>query len=109
MKSVTAAIAVLIVAALALLALYQAVRFYAQLGRGTRHREGSGDLQSTLLDDEHRRHIAGLREIQFDYETGKIDESDYRDLRRRHEVGAVRARRAMASAGPQQAEPEDGA
>ena len=105
MKSVTAAIAVLVVAALALMALYHALRFYAGLNADGRRREADFDLSGTLLDDEHRRHIAGLREIQFDYDTGKIDEADYRALRQRHELGAVRARRAMAAA----AEPGDAA
>ena len=105
MRSITAAIAVLVLAVLALGALYQALRFYAGLSDDSRHREAEFDLSGTLLDDEHRRHIAGLREIQFDFDTGKMDEADYRALRRRHELGAIRARRAMAAA----AEPGDAA
>ncbi len=107
MKAIVAGVAVVIVAALTLFALYQAVRFYAGIGRRG-ETEAAHDIDETLLGDEHRRHLAGLREVQFDYDTGKIDDDDYRALRRRHEMGAVKAMRQMKqrTAAPADAESE---
>ncbi len=106
MKAIVAAVAMLIVAALTLFALYQALRFYARLGLQGKH-EQAHDVDETLLSDEHRRHLAGLREVQFDFDTGKIDQEDYSALRRRHEVGAVQAMRAMRRYGAAQAGAEN--
>ncbi len=40
--------------------------------------------------------IETLREVEFEYRTGKLSEEDYRELRARHAEAAVRARREAA-------------
>lgn len=49
--------------------------------------------------------VEALREIEFEYRTGKLDEEDYRELRERYAAAAVRARREEAAEG-ERAAPE---
>jgi hypothetical protein len=56
-----------------------------------------GDVASgEVLDAEARRRVAlaSLKEVEYDYAAGKLDEADYRDLRDRLGAEAVRAIRA---------------
>ncbi|HEX2092801.1 MAG TPA: zinc ribbon domain-containing protein [Longimicrobiaceae bacterium] len=56
-----------------------------------------GDVASgAALDAEARRRVAlaSLREVEYDYAAGKLDEADYRALRDRLSAEAVRAIRA---------------
>lgn len=41
--------------------------------------------------------VEALREIEFEYRTGKLEEEDYRELRERYAAAAVRARREEAA------------
>lgn len=41
--------------------------------------------------------VEALREIEFEYRTGKLEEEDYRELRERYGTAAVRARREEAA------------
>lgn len=41
------------------------------------------------LEDERRRLLNHLREIQFDHDTGKLDRHDYERLRQRYEGEAL--------------------
>jgi len=85
--------AILIVAAVALFVA-------APLSGGFPRRRRSTSLQLELERLEHERGLAvqGLRELEFDHEMGKLDEVDYRDLKRSLEDRALSAMRAIESA-----------
>jgi hypothetical protein len=69
--------AILIVAAVALFVA-------APLSGGFPRRRGFTGRELDLERLEHERSLAvqGLRELEFDHEMGKLDEVDYRDLKR---------------------------
>lgn len=82
---------------------------------------GVGLVASPLLEQEpvdaedaspaERRdaEIETLREVEFEYRTGKLSEEDYRELRARHAEAAVRARReAAGEEGVSVEEPDQG-
>lgn len=50
--------------------------------------------------DRRDAEIETLREVEFEYRTGKLSEEDYRELRDRHAQAAVRARREVDGEGP---------
>jgi len=56
---------------------------------------------SGVLDAEARKRVAlaSLREVEYDYRAGKLDEADYRAMRERLSAEAVRALRAAEAAG----------
>ncbi|MEA2679609.1 MAG: hypothetical protein QOK03_1331 [Candidatus Binataceae bacterium] len=85
--------AILIVAGVALFVA-------APLSGGFPRRRRSTSLQLELERLEHERGLAvqGLRELEFDHEMGKLDEVDYRDLKRSLEDRALSAMRAIESA-----------
>ncbi len=85
--------AVLIVAAVALFVA-------APLSGGFPRRRRSTSLQLDLERLEHERGLAvqGLRELEFDHEMGKLDELDYRDLKRALEDRALSAMTAIERA-----------
>jgi hypothetical protein len=97
--------AILIVAAVALFVA-------APLSGGFPRRRRSTILELELERLEHDRGLAvqGLRELEFDREMGKLDDADYRDLKRSLEDRALSAmtaierahaaRRAAATASP---------
>ena len=85
--------AVLIVAAVALFVA-------APLSGGFPRRRRSTSLKLNLERLEHERGLAvqGLRELEFDHEMGKLDELDYRDLKRSLEDRALSAMTAIERA-----------
>lgn len=51
------------------------------------------DTGATLAPEERRdAAIEALRELEFEYRTGKLSDEEYAEIRRRIEVEAVRAR-----------------
>lgn len=96
MAQVVATAAVVAVALLSLLALWRAVRSVLALSvDDDDHRVPAQDQRLQMLIDERTRHLRAIKEIEFDYDTGKISENDYRQLRGRHELGAAAAMRAL--------------
>jgi hypothetical protein len=53
------------------------------------------DAELVFLLDERRRLLSHLREIQFDYDTGKIDGRDFAELKDRYEREAVAVLRRL--------------
>jgi hypothetical protein len=88
-KGVIAVVAVCALALLTTLALYQFVRWLAAVRMGGGALSGLRDPELMRLEDEKRRLLNHLREIRFDYQTGKLDASDYRALRDRAEREAA--------------------
>lgn len=88
MKGAIAVLAMCAIAVLATLALYQVVRWAAAARSGGGMAKGQ-DPELTRLLDEKRRLLNHLREIRFDWETGKLDDTDYRALRNRYEREAA--------------------
>jgi hypothetical protein len=88
MKGAIAVLAMCALAVLATLALYHMVRWAAaaRSGGGMAPRQ---DPELTRLQDEKRRLLNHLREVRFDWETGKLDDADYRALRNRYEREAA--------------------
>jgi hypothetical protein len=84
------AAAILIVAAVALFVA-------APLSGGFPRRRGATSRELELERLEHERGLAvqGLRELEFDHEMGKLDEVDYRDLKRSLEDRALAAMSAI--------------
>ena len=82
--------AILIVAAVALFVA-------APLSGGFPRRRGANSRELELERLEHERGLAvqGLRELAFDHEMGKLDELDYRDLKRSLEDRALAAMSAV--------------
>jgi hypothetical protein len=85
--------AILIVAAVALFVA-------APLSGGFPRRRRSTILELELERLEHDRGLAvqGLRELEFDREMGKLDDADYRDLKRSLEDRALSAMSAIERA-----------
>ena len=56
---------------------------------------------SGVLDAEARKRVAlaSLREVEYDYRAGKLDEADYRAMRERLSAEAMRAIRAVDAVG----------
>ena len=94
-KGWLANLSVLVAALAGILATLYAVRalFLAQLRapKATAKAERPDPDQKELarLEDERRRLLNHLREIQFDYDTGKLDTHDYNRLRVRYEGEAI--------------------
>jgi hypothetical protein len=86
--------AILIVAAVALFVA-------APLSGGFARRRRATSLELELEHLEHDRGLAvqGLRELEFDREMGKLDEVDYRGLKRSLEDRALSAMSAIERAG----------
>jgi hypothetical protein len=82
--------AILIVAAVALFVA-------APLSGGFPRRRGATSRELDLERLEHERGMAvqGLRELEFDHEMGKLDETDYRDLKRSLEDRALASMSAL--------------
>jgi zinc-ribbon domain len=82
--------AILIVAAVALFVA-------APLSGGFPRRRGatSRELDRERLEHERGLAVQGLREVEFDHEMGKLDEVDYRDLKRSLEDRALSAMSAI--------------
>jgi hypothetical protein len=82
--------AILIVAAVALFVA-------APLSGGFPRRRAATSRELDLERLEHERGMAvqGLRELEFDHEMGKLDETDYRDLKRSLEDRALAAMSAI--------------
>ncbi len=95
MKTTFAVIAVIFVAVFTLLAVVQLLRFYVGALQMDDDQMDSWDAQRGLLEDARRRSLHNLREVQFDFDTGKIDQKDYDLLRARYEQRAVAAMDAL--------------
>jgi hypothetical protein len=82
--------AILIVAAVALFVA-------APLSGGfpRRRRSTSGELDLERLEHDRGIAVQGLRELEFDHEMGKLDEVDYRGLKRSLEERALSAMSAI--------------
>lgn len=95
MKGWLANLSVLVAALAGILATLYAVRalFLAQVQVPKAAGQGPApDLDQkelARLEDERRRLLNHLREIQFDYDTGKLDANDYNRLRARYEGEAI--------------------
>lgn len=57
------------------------------------------DDETAPAADRRDAEIETLREVEFEYRTGKLSEEDYRELRARHAEAAVRARREAEEEG----------
>ncbi len=95
MKAAVAVIAIVLVAVLAMLAAVQMLRFYVSALRATGGRSDAWDAQRGQLEDARRRSLHNLHEVQFDFDTGKIDDKDYTLLRARYTQRAVAAMNAL--------------
>ncbi|MCO4760695.1 MAG: hypothetical protein KC502_04280 [Myxococcales bacterium] len=91
MKATVAVIAVVLVAVFSLLAMVQALRFYVLASSAGDEGTRAWDAERGKLEDARRRSLHNLREVQFDFDTGKIDQADYDVLRVRYEQRAVAA------------------
>ena len=82
--------AILIVAAVALFVA-------APLSGGFPRRRGASirELEHERLEHERGLAVQGLRELEFDHEMGKLDEGDYRELKRSLEERALGAMSAI--------------
>jgi hypothetical protein len=89
---VTAA-AVILAAILAVAAVLLVARPFLRRAGREEHRPGSDGeaLERAQLLDERDRALAALKELEFDHRTGKISDSDYREL-----VGPLRREAATA-------------
>ena len=95
MKAFVAGVAVVAVAVLSLLAVWRALQAWGVLQGRDAALGPEVSFERTRLLDEKMRHLKTLKEIEFDHETGKIDVNDYRSLKRRHEIEAAAAIRAL--------------
>jgi hypothetical protein len=60
-------------------------------------RSGAGGAAEDSVQARKDSAIEALRVLEFEYQTGKVSEDEYRPLRRRLELEAVQARDAMRS------------
>ncbi len=95
MGRLVATAAVVAVALLSLAALWRMVRSMLALQSDLEGREPEADRKRQELLDERARQRRSLREIEFDHQTGKLSKADYDSLRRRHELAAATAIRAL--------------
>lgn len=96
MNGIVAALSIGLLALLLTLALYQAARWLvALLSVSTQQTPALPDAVRSNLLDERRRLLNHLREIQFDFETGKLDAADYHQLRDRYEREAIAVMAAL--------------
>ena len=99
------ALALALAALLAVAAvLFVARPFLAEGEREDRESADAGEEERLRLAEECDRALAALKELEFDHRTGKISDSDYRELvgpLRREAAEALRAleRREPASRG----------
>lgn len=100
MKAAVAAIAIGAVALFVVLALRHVVAAAFTLASGRGGEFDDPDMQRLHLEDARDAALRNLREVHFDYETGKIDERDFRELRARYEGRAVAAMRELESQEP---------
>lgn len=90
MKSWLANMSVLLAALAAIGAALYALKGLFFVGQPAQvESAGDGDPEGARLQEERRRAINHLREIQFDRDTGKLDEADYLRLRARYEQQAI--------------------
>ena len=88
MKAALAFVALAALGLLALAALLQALRTVLAL-RDARQLDAAYDAERTTLLDERNRLLNHLREIRFDYETGKLDARDFHQLSNRYAAEAA--------------------
>jgi hypothetical protein len=92
-------LAVLLAALLAVAAVLWVSR--PLLARDTRGREGGADaagLERLRLLEERDRALAALKELEFDHRTGKISDSDYREVVQQLRRDAARTLAALDAA-----------
>jgi hypothetical protein len=89
LKSIIALLAVVMLAILSLLALYQGLRWLEAVRGREDGLAALQDAERTRLEDERRRLLNHLREIRFDHDTGKLDADDFRSLTERYEAEAI--------------------
>ncbi|MBP47483.1 MAG: hypothetical protein CMH53_06055 [Myxococcales bacterium] len=99
MKSFVAVAALLLVSAFAVAAAWFAYQVYMLLIERTDSPMASRDAHQGYWEDERRRALHNLKEVHFDFDTGKIDQADYQALRVRYEERAVRAMDELAQHG----------
>ena len=61
-------------------------------------RAGRGVVGEATASEERDAAVEALRDLEFEYQTGKISEEDYRAVRERLSLSAVDARRRAAGA-----------
>jgi hypothetical protein len=76
--------------------LLAAVVVAPMVEEGRRSKPEPGDEAAVRL--EHA--LEALRQLQFEYETGKLDDEDYAALRREYAEAAIAARDELASKAP---------
>ncbi len=89
MKALLAMLAVAGLVALLLLAIYQIARWLTGLRASEQPTHARYDAATTALLDEKRQLLNHLREIRFDFDTGKLGQDDYAILRDRYEARAA--------------------
>jgi hypothetical protein len=90
--------AVVAAALAAFVALLQLLRGLGAWVRGDDAPSAGTPRPDLGLEDQRRRILQHLREIDFDRATGKLDEADYQALRARYEAEAVRVLDALRAA-----------
>lgn len=96
MKAVLAVFALGALGILTVAALVQALRGVWAAGHGAQG-DRAYDAEYTRLCDERDRLLNHLREIRFDYATGKLDERDFTRLAQRYEAEAAACLDALAA------------
>ena len=85
-----------------ILGILLAAVLLAPLLEGSRDERAEGDAERRLADA-----LEALREIEFEHETGKLSDEDYRVLRAEHAHEAIAARDAGAGASSSDAAARD--
>lgn len=88
MKAALAFAALAALGVLTLAALMQALRMMLAM-RDARQTDAAYDAERTRLTDERDRLLNHLREVQFDFQTGKLDAKDFQQLSDRYAAQAA--------------------
>lgn len=92
-------VALCIVVTIALVCIFVFRPFLATRGRIGERDAGAGSR--TRLVEEREALLDAIRELDFDYRMGKVEDEDYRETRSRYENRAVELMRAIEdAAGP---------
>jgi NADH pyrophosphatase NudC (nudix superfamily) len=71
----------------------------APLSAGFSRRQREAESELDRLRHDEGLAIQGLRELEFDFQMGKLDETDYRELRQQLEMRALAAMKAIERLG----------
>ena len=97
MKDAVAVGSLFFVALFVVGAAWYAFRVYQQLIDMNGSQTLARDKDRGYWEDERRRALHNLKEVQFDFDTGKIDQADFDSLRVRYESRALEAMDQLAS------------